>query len=113
MRSYRHKIIAAIRGINAMSDSSSDVKKIIEQRQNTHGDFRKVSSMSQQLCIDMQSGVNWDTMPDHFREGLEMIQHKIARILSGDPHFAEHWLDIAGYATRVRTIIEEDTTPHV
>jgi hypothetical protein len=85
-----------------------DLSQLIAQRQNTHGDFRKVSRMSQALGAVMTNGVNWDSMPDHFREGLEMIQHKIARILSGDPNFAEHWLDIAGYATRVQTIIEEE-----
>jgi hypothetical protein len=32
---------------------------------------------------------------------LEMIAHKIARILSGDPNHRDHWEDIAGYAELV------------
>jgi hypothetical protein len=35
------------------------------------------------------------------REALEMIAHKISRILAGDPHFADHWTDISGYARLV------------
>ena len=31
-------------------------------------------------------------------EALEMIAHKIARILSGDADYADNWVDIAGYA---------------
>jgi hypothetical protein len=30
-----------------------------------------------------------------------MIQHKIARILNGDPTYTDNWHDIAGYATLV------------
>lgn len=29
---------------------------------------------------------------------LEMIAHKVGRILAGNPHFEDHWADIAGYA---------------
>jgi len=32
------------------------------------------------------------------REALEMILHKIARILNGNPNYADSWQDIAGYA---------------
>lgn len=30
-----------------------------------------------------------------------MIQHKIARILNGDPDYVDNWVDIAGYAKLV------------
>jgi hypothetical protein len=32
---------------------------------------------------------------------LEMIAHKIGRVLAGDPNHADHWDDIAGYARLV------------
>lgn len=32
------------------------------------------------------------------REAMEMIVHKIGRIIHGNPHEADHWRDIAGYA---------------
>lgn len=38
--------------------------------------------------------------PDQ-REALEMIAHKIGRILNGDPDYADSWRDIAGYAQLV------------
>ena len=41
-----------------------------------------------------------DLDPDQ-REALEMIAHKIARIVNGDPNYADSWVDIAGYATLV------------
>jgi hypothetical protein len=32
------------------------------------------------------------------REALDYIAGKLARILSGQPGYADHWDDIAGYA---------------
>ena len=34
-------------------------------------------------------------------EALEMICHKIARIVNGDENYADNWVDIAGYAKLV------------
>ena len=35
------------------------------------------------------------------QEALDMIAHKIGRILAGDPNYADSWADIAGYAQLV------------
>jgi len=35
------------------------------------------------------------------QEALDMICHKIGRILNGDPDYADNWHDIAGYAQLV------------
>jgi hypothetical protein len=43
----------------------------------------------------------WKRLSVGQREALEMIAHKIARILSGDPNHKDHWEDIAGYAELV------------
>lgn len=38
--------------------------------------------------------------PDQ-QEALDMICHKIGRIINGDPDYADSWHDIAGYAQLV------------
>ena len=43
----------------------------------------------------------WDKLTPSQREALEMIFHKIGRILNGDPNYADSWHDIAGYAKLV------------
>jgi len=40
------------------------------------------------------------------KEALMMIQHKVARILNGDPNYADNWHDIQGYAKLVEDWIE-------
>ena len=54
----------------------------------------------------MADSSNWATLPDDMREALEMIQHKVGRILNGDATWADSWVDIAGYAKLVSDRLE-------
>ena len=49
----------------------------------------------------------WHDLQPYQRESLEMIQHKVARILNGDPTYADSWHDIAGYAMLVEQLLED------
>ena len=40
------------------------------------------------------------------QEALDMICHKIGRIVNGDPNYADSWVDIAGYAKLVADRLE-------
>ena len=40
-------------------------------------------------------------------ESLEMILHKIARILNGNPNYSDSWFDIAGYSMLVYNELEK------
>jgi hypothetical protein len=37
---------------------------------------------------------------------MEMICHKMARIMNGDPNYSDSWHDIAGYAKLVADRLE-------
>lgn len=73
----------------------------LAERGKTHGDYRDVARISQLLRGTMVQGKNWDSLNAVQRESLEMIVHKMARILSGDNNHLDHWHDIAGYALLV------------
>lgn len=76
------------------------VKKILAQRQKTHGKFTTHAQISQDLKNVMREhGMN--ELEPYQIEALEMIAHKIARILNGNPNFNDHWFDGAGYFTLV------------
>jgi hypothetical protein len=45
-------------------------------------------------------------LDDDMQESLDMITHQIGRIIAGDPGFADHWRDIAGYAQLVANRLE-------
>ena len=89
---------------------------ILAERQKTHGDFYDVAMMAQELKDAMRRGKTWGSLDDTEREALQMIASKIGRILAGNPHEADHWRDIAGYATLIErrltayTACERDPT---
>jgi hypothetical protein len=49
----------------------------------------------------MQASPKWAQLADDQREALDMIVHKIGRILNGDPNYQDSWQDIVGYAKLV------------
>jgi hypothetical protein len=79
--------------------------ELIAERQNTHGDFRQNGRVMQAIKDLLRTGPSWSAMEPFQREGVDMIAHKLGRIVCGDPNYLDHWDDIAGYATRVTTII--------
>lgn len=79
----------------------SSIEKTLAERQKTHGDFQSHALISQVLKGVMQSRAGWNKLEDDQKEALDMIAHKIARILNGNPNVHDHWHDISGYATLV------------
>lgn len=79
----------------------TSIEKTLQERQKTHGNFETHAYISQELkhTIQLQSG--WNKLSSAQREALDMIAHKIARILNGNPNAHDHWHDISGYATLV------------
>lgn len=78
-----------------------NVNETLEQRANTHGDFRDNSAISQEIKHIIFTSPNATTFLPVQAEALDMIAHKIARICCGDFNEVDHWLDISGYSTLV------------
>jgi hypothetical protein len=75
------------------------VENILTERQNTHGDYKEVAEMAQLFRKLMRKTVGWTDMNDAQREALDSMATKLGRLGSGNPHFRDHWDDLAGYAT--------------
>lgn len=71
---------------------------LVAERGTTHGDWLENAEVIQGLKRYMQTRPGWGSLYPHEREALEMVCVKAGRILAGNPHFADHWDDIAGYA---------------
>jgi phage terminase large subunit GpA-like protein len=62
-----------------------------------------VGLLAQALKSLLHGGRNWRRLNPGEQEALDMICHKLARIMCGaDPHDHEHWEDVAGYAIAAR-----------
>lgn len=82
--------------------TNNQIDAILAERERRYGKFEDHAKISQSLqAIMRHANSRWDKMQPDQREALEMIAHKIARIINGDPDYADSWIDVAGYATRV------------
>jgi hypothetical protein len=86
-----------------------DIAQILEERGKNYGKFEGHAKISQALKIVAQSFPGWEKLEDDQKECIEMIFHKIARALNGNPKYADNFTDIAGYATLVADrLLDED-----
>lgn len=85
-----------------------EVKKILSAREKTHGQFQETAFVTQGIKDALASLGTSDKLSPVQSEALSMIASKMARIVSGDPNFADHWADIAGYADLAREQLAEE-----
>lgn len=86
-------------------------QQLTAERGKVHGDFSDVAATAQTLKAVAKGSKNWQSLSSTQREGVDMILHKVARILCGDPNHRDHWDDIAGYAHITSIRITPSTTP--
>lgn len=76
-------------------------EQLIIERGSRYGKFKDGAEIMQELKTVMREVNGWHDLTPSQREALDMIQHKIGRILNGDPTYDDSWKDIAGYATLI------------
>ena len=86
------------------TETSTGIDATVEERGNRYGAFKDGADIMQELKSVMRDTPNWSNLTPSQREALEMIQHKVGRILNGDPNYTDSWHDIKGYAH----LIEEE-----
>lgn len=84
------------------------IDKTLAERGERYGEFIDHAEVTQSIKCAMASGDNWDTLPDDMKECLEMVAHKLGRILNGDPDYIDSWTDIIGYTRLVEKRLIED-----
>ena len=80
------------------------IEEVLNERQTTYGSFTKNAETAQMLKYFVKQGDNYNDMSVVQREALDMILHKIARIVNGDPNYIDNWIDLCGYS---QLVIEE------
>ena len=102
----------------------SEVENTLKERGSKYGVFKVHADITQSLkCImngytrfehetDAQNAIRrgkFNSLTADKQEALDMIAHKIGRILNGDPEYRDSWIDIAGYAQLVADTLKKDT----
>lgn len=78
----------------------SDINKTLDERGSRYGPFAGHAEVTQRLklVIATELGQRGKALAPDQQEALDMICHKIGRIVNGDPDYDDSWVDIAGYA---------------
>ena len=86
-----------------MADGSltATIETVLAERGSRYGKFVGHAKITQELKEAMQRSPNWGRLAHDQKEALEMVVHKIGRILNGDPNYVDSWTDIVGYAKLV------------
>lgn len=88
--------------------SGTDIDEVLKERGDRYGSFKGHAEVSQALIRVLAAELHKRRkhMDADQNEALQMICHKIARIVNGDPDYADNWVDIAGYAKLVADRLE-------
>ena len=73
----------------------------LAERGTRYGSFTGHAKITQSIKRAMVDSPNWSRLADDQREALEMLAHKVGRILNGDPDYLDSWHDIIGYTRLV------------
>ena len=87
---------------------TTDISALLKERGQTHEDYEVHACITQDLkrvithhVADLDRRLD----PD-MQESLDMIAHKIGRIIAGNAAEPDYWRDIAGYAQLVANRLE-------
>lgn len=89
----------------------STIDTTLAERGVRYGEFNQHAAVTQSMKLAMTATRNWATLPSDMKEALEMVAHKIGRILNGDPNYIDSWTDIIGYTRLVEKRLIDEQTP--
>lgn len=73
----------------------------LAERGKRYGEFDSHAYLTQAIKGAMRESEGWDELDPDMIECLEMVAHKIGRIINGDPSYVDSWTDIIGYCRLV------------
>ena len=74
-----------------------NVEDTLKERGARYGSFTGHAHITQNIKRAMQLAPKWEYLSDDKKEALEMVAHKIGRILNGDASYIDGWRDCEGY----------------
>lgn len=89
--------------------AEGSIDKTLSERGSRYGRFIDHANLTQNLKAmirEHMDALGKDPLDDDQQEALDMICHKIGRIVNGDPNYVDSWVDIAGYAKLVADRLE-------
>jgi len=94
-----------------VAETFGSIDATLAERGRRYGAFPEHARITQAIKRAMQDSPNWAGLSDDKKEALEMVAHKVGRILNGDPEHQDSWHDIVGYTKLVEDEIVRQMRP--
>lgn len=85
---------------------ATGIEATLAERGTRYGAFTEHARITQNLKRAMTDSPNWARLGDDKKEALEMVAHKVGRILNGDPDYHDSWHDMIGYTKLVADTLD-------
>lgn len=85
----------------------ADIKQTLNERGKRYGSFKGHAEVAQRLKVVVQEELETREkfLSPVQQEAVDMILHKLARIVNGDANYIENWRDICGYSQLVVDVL--------
>ncbi|UOF81444.1 hypothetical protein [Caudoviricetes sp.] len=103
----KQQLIATLQQPDPEANCVHSVDNTLAERGTNYGEFNDFAEICQGLTLVAREQPGWDKLSNPHREALEMIIHKISRVLNGNPNYKDSWHDIQGYAKLAEDACEE------
>ncbi len=79
----------------------NSIDDVLDSRGTKYGIFANGAKIIQDLKRVIFTAKSRDKFSPDQAEAIELICHKLGRIVNGDHDYSDNWIDIAGYAKLV------------
>ncbi len=91
--------------------SPRNIEHTLQERKETHGEFKDVAYTSQLLKnVIKNTGKNYEELSHSKTEAIENILQKLSRLVNGDSNHIDSWHDICGYSQLIIEEIQDELT---
>lgn len=91
----------------------NEIHEMLNERGSRYGEFRTHAEVTQKIKEALFSGASFAFLDYDQKEALEMVAHKMGRIVNGDPNYLDSWVDMIGYSQLVVDRLKEDQKEEV
>ncbi len=84
------------------------VDHTLQERGQRYGSFAEHARVTCALKRALRDSPNWGRLACDQQESLDMVAHKIGRILCGDPDYLDSWHDCLGYLRLVEQRLQAE-----
>lgn len=91
-----------------LKNLEEEVTNVVIARDSSYGGFSGIAETCQAMKDLARKCPSWQSLNSSEKEGIDMILHKITRILYSPKKIRDSWVDIGGYVRATLQAMDKD-----